>query len=90
MIIAKQNQIFHMCLELLYRGEGYEESFLKNISKPIVALIDRNDDGLLRASFSMLEKILFQVDISKELKEENLPLRLGNFFGSEKKFSKIL
>jgi hypothetical protein len=55
-----------------------------------VALIDRNDDGLLRASFSMLEKILFQVDISKELKEENLPLRLGTFFGSEKKFSKIL
>ena len=53
---------------------------LKNISKYIVWLIDRNDDGLLRAAFSMLDKIIFQVDISKELKEENFPLRLERFF----------
>ena len=63
-IIGKQNQIFHMCLELLYRGEGYEETFLKNISKYIIWLVDRNDDGLLRAAFSMLEKIIYQVYIS--------------------------
>ena len=69
-----------MCLELLYRGEGYEEVFLKNISKLIVCLIDRNDDGLLRAAFSMLDKIFGQVDISAELKEEHMALRLSRFF----------
>ena len=82
-IIAKQNQIFHMCLELLYRGEGYEEVFQKSITKLIVCLIDRNDDGLLRAAFSMLDKILFQVDVSKELKEEHMALRLARFFDKQ-------
>ena len=79
-IIAKQNQIFHMCLEQLYRGEGYEEAFQKNITKLIVCLIDRNDDGLLRATFGMLDKISGQVDISQELKEEHMALRLARFF----------
>lgn len=45
--------------------------------------MDRNDDGLLRAAFSMLDKILFQVDISKELKEENFALRLERFFSNK-------
>ena len=96
-VIAKQNQIFHMCLEILNRSNFLDERFhemqyedsdmltrmFQKFSCYLVRTLDRNDVALILTTFEMLDKIFQYFEMTDIIKEEHLALRMERFFESK-------
>lgn len=95
-VIAKQNQIFHMCLEILNRSnflvdkfnlmEQYEAAvheitvIFQRFACYLVKTLDRNDPALILTAFEMMDKIFDYFGIPDFIKKEHLALRMERFF----------
>jgi hypothetical protein len=93
-VIAKQNQIFHMCLEILNRSNFLDDRFneaeiedmheitsmFQKFSCFLVRTLDRKDPALILTAFEMMDKIFDYFGIPEFIKTEHLALRMEKFF----------